>query len=219
MRGEGVGTHLLHASHVLRIGKRRDEKLLELEVEIEFVRLRWAGDDEIPARLPEGGSPFFERHVVGLDLCSEVGDHLARVAERVDLLVERSEHLVVVLHLPARKLSGKGLGVRIGDLLGLRELALRFQHLLLQPAPQHVGVDVAVDGHALGPERRAGELVGAGRHLDDRAVHKLVELVDRGADVGEALRIAGRLRKHGHPLQLVADGHGGRGRIVQYVVE
>ena len=157
--------------------------------------------------------------VVVFHLQAVEGDHLPRLGEGVHALVERLDHLAVVQRLVAHEHLGQHFFVRTGDGRCRRHPGLRVRQLLLEPAPQLVGVEVGVDGHALRPERLPRELVGADRDVDGRVVHEHVELVDRAADAGQAIRIAGRLRPQGHVVQLGADGQRARGRIEGKVIE
>ena len=91
---------------------------------------------------------------------------------------------------------------------------MRRQFLILEPAPQLVDVDVGIDGTALGADRHAGEVVGVGRDVGERGLHECLELLHRGADVGQALHVAGHLRLVGHRLHSGVDVRGTEAVIV-----
>ena len=164
-RGEGVVTHHLRASVVVRIGEHVDQDLLELDVEIDLVRDPWAGDDELVALCGGGGDIVFELRVVRLELVDpQDGDLLVRNGEGIHAVVERPDHHLVVPLLPGREPHAFRGPCRF-------ELEDDLVELPLQPSPQPDLVDVRIDRCALRPDRRAGELVGAGRELGERAVH------------------------------------------------
>ena len=194
------------------IGERRDQEFLEPGVEIDLVLDPWAGDDELIALRGGGGNFVCELHgglrVVGLDLVdAQDGDFLVRESEGIHAMVERLDHQLVVASLPGRDLH---------VLRGLRRLerGCGFVQPILQPAPQPYLVDIGIDGPALRPDSRACELVGAGRDLGERAVHQSLDLGHRGANVGRAAHITGRIRLFGHRLQFVVDARGAVAEIV-----
>ena len=174
---------------------------MELAVEVELVLVRRAGWNEDPVPGVLGGDDLVcKLRVVGIDLGDLEEDHLiTRLGEGVDARVERLDHLVVVVLRPAQTLHGVEGGLRIHHRL------LRRQLLILEPAPQLVDVDVGIDGTALGSDRHAGEVVGVGRDVGERGLHEALELGNRGADVGQALHVAGHLRLLGHRSQSGVD--------------
>ena len=139
----------------LRVFERREQEFLEPGVEFELVLGLDAGVGAA------GGNLVRVLREVGLDLVEvDDGNLLVRGGERIRALVEATDHFVIVVLLQTRQSRGLRFVQRDGQSPFGGGL-----HLLLQPAPQPCGVDVAIDGRALRPQRRAGELVGAGRRL------------------------------------------------------
>ena len=192
----------------LRIGERRDQKVLEPGVEIGLVPELWARTGEFMALLGGGSGLVCELRTGGLarvDLRDD--DLLVRDGEGVHALVERLDQLDVVAPLPGRELPG---------FIGLRhqEPVASLLRLILQPAPQLFGVDVGIDVRARRPGRRARELVGAHRDLGERAVHHRLDLGHPGAEIGRAVQFVGRLRVLGHLFQSAVDARGAVAEIV-----